>query len=122
MLTRAENLPKKTDITMDEVTAEALAEVIDFFERADRMLASAEARRNNALREHGPPPRGSWRGVASSCRRCKRRRIPRRQHRRRSALVTSDRRQRANRINANRALDRRPFEGKLGPRKTRFAM
>jgi hypothetical protein len=31
--------------------AEALAEIIDSFERFDRMLASAEARRNNALRE-----------------------------------------------------------------------
>ena len=31
--------------------AEALAEVIDAVERFDRMLASAEARRNNALRE-----------------------------------------------------------------------
>ena len=36
---------------MGEVMAEAFAETIDSFERIDRMLASAEARRNNALRE-----------------------------------------------------------------------
>ena len=42
---------KKADLTMDDVMAEALAEVINSFERFDRMLASAEARRNNALRE-----------------------------------------------------------------------
>ena len=36
---------------MDEVMAEAFAAVIDPFERIDRLLASAEARRNNALRE-----------------------------------------------------------------------
>jgi hypothetical protein len=44
-------LLKKADLTMDDVMAEALAEIIDSFERFDRMLASAEARRNNALRE-----------------------------------------------------------------------
>jgi hypothetical protein len=37
--------------TMEEVMAEAFAAVIDPFERIDRLLASAEARRNNALRE-----------------------------------------------------------------------
>ena len=42
---------EKAGLTMDDVMAEALAEVIDAFERFDRMLASAEARRNNALRE-----------------------------------------------------------------------
>jgi hypothetical protein len=36
---------------MDDVMAEALATEIDSFERFDGMLASAEARRNNALRE-----------------------------------------------------------------------
>jgi len=44
-------LLEKAALTMDDVMAEALAEVIDAFERFDRMLASAEARRNNALRE-----------------------------------------------------------------------
>jgi hypothetical protein len=42
---------KKAGLTMDDVMAEALAAQIDSFERFDRMLASAEARRNNALRE-----------------------------------------------------------------------
>ena len=42
---------KKAGLTMDDVMAEAFAKEIDFFERFDRMLASAEARRNNALRE-----------------------------------------------------------------------
>jgi hypothetical protein len=36
---------------MDDVMAEALSSKIDTFERIDRMLASSEARRNNALRE-----------------------------------------------------------------------
>jgi hypothetical protein len=42
---------KKASLTMDYVLAEAFAKEIDSFERFDRMLASAEARRNNALRE-----------------------------------------------------------------------
>jgi hypothetical protein len=42
---------KKAGLTMDDVIAEAFAKEIDSFERFDRMLASAEARRNNALRE-----------------------------------------------------------------------
>ena len=42
---------KKAELTMDEVMAETFANKIDFLERLDRMLASAEARRNNALRE-----------------------------------------------------------------------
>ena len=44
---------KKADLTMDDVMAEGLAKVINSFERFDRMLAGAEARRNNALREIG---------------------------------------------------------------------
>jgi hypothetical protein len=42
---------KRAELSMDDVMAEALAKKIDTFERIDRMLASAEARRNNALRE-----------------------------------------------------------------------
>ena len=42
---------KRADLTTNEVMAEALADGINFFERLDRMLASSEARRNNALRE-----------------------------------------------------------------------
>jgi hypothetical protein len=43
---------KKAGLTMDDAMAEAFAKEIDSFERRfDRMLASAEARRNNALRE-----------------------------------------------------------------------
>jgi ribosomal protein L12E/L44/L45/RPP1/RPP2 len=38
-------------LTIDEVTAKTLESKLDSFERLDRMLASAEARRNNALRE-----------------------------------------------------------------------
>ena len=46
-----EEMLKEAGFTMDEVMAEAFATVIDPFERIDRLLASAEARRNNALRE-----------------------------------------------------------------------
>ena len=46
-----EEMLKNAGFTMDEVMAEAFAAVIDPFERIDRLLASAEARRNNALRE-----------------------------------------------------------------------
>jgi hypothetical protein len=42
---------KKAGLTIDDVMADAFAQLIDSFERFDRMLASAEARRNNALRE-----------------------------------------------------------------------
>jgi hypothetical protein len=42
---------KKAGLTIDEVAAQTLDSKLDSFERLDRMLASAEARRNNALRE-----------------------------------------------------------------------
>lgn len=42
---------KKAELTMDEIMAATLAQEIGCLERLDRMLASAEARRNNALRE-----------------------------------------------------------------------
>jgi hypothetical protein len=38
-------------MTIDEVTAKTLESKLDSYERLDRMLASLEARRNNALRE-----------------------------------------------------------------------
>ena len=41
----------KAGLTIDEVTAKTLEKKLNSFERLDRMLASAEARRNNALRE-----------------------------------------------------------------------
>ena len=41
----------KAGLTIDEVTAMTLESKLDSFERLDRMLASAEARRNNALHE-----------------------------------------------------------------------
>jgi hypothetical protein len=42
---------KKAELSIEDVMAEALESKIDTFERVDRMLASTEARRNNALRE-----------------------------------------------------------------------
>ncbi len=42
---------RKAGLTIDEITAKTAEEKIDTLERLDRMLASAEARRNNALRE-----------------------------------------------------------------------
>jgi hypothetical protein len=47
---------KRAELSMDDVMAEALAKKIDTFERIDRMLASAEARRNNALRDEKLAP------------------------------------------------------------------
>jgi hypothetical protein len=41
----------KAGLTMEEATAKTLESKLDSIERVDRMLASAEARRNNALRE-----------------------------------------------------------------------
>jgi hypothetical protein len=41
----------KAQLSVDNVTAKTLESKLDSFERLDRMLASAEARRNNALRE-----------------------------------------------------------------------
>jgi hypothetical protein len=38
-------------LTMEEVTAKTFESKIEVFDRIDRMSASAEARRNNALRE-----------------------------------------------------------------------
>jgi hypothetical protein len=42
---------QKAQMTMEDVMAETLEGKIDSFERFDRLLASSEARRNNALRE-----------------------------------------------------------------------
>jgi hypothetical protein len=42
---------KAAELGTDEVTAKTLERRLDSFERLDRMMASAEARRNNALRE-----------------------------------------------------------------------
>ena len=42
---------EKAQLTIEDVMAKTLDSKIDSFERFDRMLASAEARRNNALRE-----------------------------------------------------------------------
>ena len=41
----------KAQLSVADVTAKTLESKLDSFERLDRMLASAEARRNNALRE-----------------------------------------------------------------------
>jgi hypothetical protein len=41
----------KAGLTIEEVTAKTFEKKIDVFEKIDRLLASAEARRNNALRE-----------------------------------------------------------------------
>jgi hypothetical protein len=41
----------KAGLSMDAVVAAALSKKLDEFERIDRMIASAEARRNNTLRE-----------------------------------------------------------------------
>ena len=42
---------QKAQLTMEDVMAETLEGKINSFERFDRLLASSEARRNNALRE-----------------------------------------------------------------------
>jgi len=42
---------KKAQLSIEDVMADTLDRKIDTFERIDRMLASTEARRNNALRE-----------------------------------------------------------------------
>ena len=42
---------QKGQLTMEDVMAETLEGKIDSFERFDRLLASSEARPNNALRE-----------------------------------------------------------------------
>jgi hypothetical protein len=41
----------EAQLSVDDLTAKTLESKLDSFERFDRMLASAEARRNNALRE-----------------------------------------------------------------------
>lgn len=41
----------KAGLTVDEATARTLENKLDTIERLDRLLAGAEARRNNALRE-----------------------------------------------------------------------
>jgi hypothetical protein len=49
--TKVDVILNKAGLTIDEVTARTLESKLDSFERLDRLLASAEARRNNPLRE-----------------------------------------------------------------------
>jgi hypothetical protein len=49
--TKVDLILNNAGLTIDEETAKALENTVDSFERLDRLLASAEARRNNALRE-----------------------------------------------------------------------
>jgi hypothetical protein len=49
--TKVDVILNNAGLTIDEATAEALESRLDSFERLDRLLAGAEARRNNALRE-----------------------------------------------------------------------
>src|SRR6185437_15794430 len=48
---KLDEILKKAGLGMGDVMAEALSGALDAYERVDRMVASAEARRNNALRE-----------------------------------------------------------------------
>jgi hypothetical protein len=48
---KVDSILAKAGLAVGEVTAKTLDSKLDSFERLDRMLASAEARRNNALRE-----------------------------------------------------------------------
>jgi hypothetical protein len=48
---KVDSILTKAGLTIEEATAQTLDSELDSFERLDRMLASAEARRNNALRE-----------------------------------------------------------------------
>ena len=48
---RGRGCAQRAGLTIDAVTAKTIESKIDSLERLDRMLASAEARRNNALRE-----------------------------------------------------------------------
>jgi hypothetical protein len=49
--TKVDVILKNAGLTIVEASAKALMNTLDSFELLDRMLASAEARRNNALRE-----------------------------------------------------------------------
>ena len=72
----------RAGLTIDEVTARTLESKLDSFERLDRMLASAEARRNNALREIDRHREALGAAVRQADRRSRRRRVPRRRDRR----------------------------------------
>jgi hypothetical protein len=48
---KVDGILRKAGLTIEDVTARTLDSKIENFERLDRMLGSAEARRNNALRE-----------------------------------------------------------------------
>ena len=48
---KVDSILTEAGLTIQEATAKTLDSKLDSFERLDRMLASAEARRNNALRE-----------------------------------------------------------------------
>ncbi len=48
---QVDRLLKQLDLSIDDIDAHSLLKTLDSMERIDRMIAQAEARRNNALRE-----------------------------------------------------------------------
>jgi hypothetical protein len=90
-------------LTMDDVIAQGLPASINSFERLDHMLASAEARRNNALREidrHRETLGRAVRDAVQDVQDAEFRDLETGEAGRRGDVVTSDRRRRANRANA----------------------
>ena len=106
---------KKADLSMDDAMAEALAQNIDTFERADRMLASSEARRNNALREidrHREVLGDAMRRAVDEVEDAEFRDVETGEASEGSATLMTDRQQRANRANAKSSTGPKTVPGK----------
>lgn len=92
--------------------AETLERKINSFERIDRMLASAEARRNNALREIDRHREAMGTSIRSSIDEAEVRDVETGKTRGSGGILTSDRQRRANGANARASTGPKTRAGK----------
>ena len=112
---KVEAILTNAGMTIDEVTAKTLESKLDSYERLDRMLASLEARRNNALREidrHRAALGGVVRRSIEEIEDADFRDVETGASDDRHRIVTTDRRQRANRANAKSSTGPKTTAGK----------
>ena len=105
----------RAQLSIDDVTAKTLEHKLVTFERLDRMLASVEARRNNALRVIDRHRSAFGAGVRQAIDEAENARVPRHRDGRSDCGVTaltSDRQRRANQANAKASSGPKTRAGK----------
>ena len=118
-----EDILEEAGLTMEAVKAETLVVYLDDFERIERLIASAEARRNAMImRNRSPPLEVLAEALRQAAEEVDRRRIRERSRRpkRRPSGVTSPRRIRANRANARSSSGPKSLAGKTRSARNAF--